>query len=143
MAGMPPGIMLDKGQRMSNMDVIKSLYETFKDKNWDRFGELSDPNLEWIQNEGFPKGKHSRGYKQVVENVFEVFARDWETWSFEICEYLDAGDNIIVLGAYKGTHKVTAKEFSAAAAHVFDLKDGRVRRFRQYTDTAQIWKAIT
>ena len=128
---------------MSNMDVIKSLYGAIEDKDWDRFGELSDPNLEWIQNEGFPKGKHSRGYRDVVKNVFDVFAKDWEAWSFEIGEFLDAGDSIIVLGTYQGTHKETGRAFTAAAAHVFDLKDGRARRFRQYTDTAEIWKAIT
>lgn len=128
---------------MSNIDVIKSLYETFVKKDWDRFAELSDPNLEWIQNEGFPKGRHSRGAEEVVKNVFDVFAKDWETWSFEIEEHLDAGDKIITLGAYKGQHKETGKKFTAAAAHVFDLKNGRVLRFRQYTDTAQIWKAMT
>jgi len=128
---------------MSNLNVIKALYKSFANKDWDRFAELSDPDLEWIQNEGFPKGKHSFGTKEVVKNVFDVFAKDWETWSFEIEEYLEAGDNIIVIGAYQGRHKETGREFTAAAAHVFDLKDGRVRRFRQYTDTAQIWKAMT
>ena len=128
---------------MSNLDVIKALYKSFANKDWDRFAELSDPGLEWIQNEGFPKGKHSFGTKEVVKNVFDVFAKDWETWSFEIEEYLEAGDNIIVIGSYQGQHKETGREFTAAAAHVFDLKGGRVRRFRQYTDTAQIWKAMT
>ena len=128
---------------MSNLDVIKALYKSFANKDWDRFAELSDPGLEWIQNEGFPKGKHSFGTKEVVKNVFDVFAKDWETWSFEIEEYLEAGDNIIVIGSYQGRHKETGKEFSAAAAHVIDLKGGRVRRFRQYADTAQIWKAMS
>ena len=128
---------------MSNLDVIRDLYECFSRKDYERFKELCDPDLEWIQNEGFPKGRHSYGTEEVVKNVFQVFEQDWETWSFEIKEYLDAEDNIIVLGAYTGRHKETGKEFTAAAAHVFDLEDGRVLRFRQYTDTAQIWKAIT
>ena len=128
---------------MLNLDVIKSLYESIANKDWQHFKELSDPKLEWIQNEGFPKGRHSIGAEEVLKNVFDVFEQDWETWSFDIKEYLDAGDNIIVLGAYQGRHKKTGKKFTAAAAHVFDLKDGRVRRFRQYTDTAQIWKAMT
>ena len=42
---------------MSNLDVIKALYESIANKDWHRFAELSDPGLEWIQNEGFPKGK--------------------------------------------------------------------------------------
>ena len=95
---------------MSNLDVIKALYKSFANKDWDRFAELSDPGLEWIQNEGFPKGKHSFGTKEVVKNVFDVFAKDWETWSFEIEEYLEAGDNIIVIGSYQGRHKETASK---------------------------------
>lgn len=127
---------------MSSLDVINALYESIAKKDWQRFKSLTDPKLEWIQNKGFPKGRHSRGAEEVLKNVFDVFSKDWETWSFDIEEYLDAGDNVIVLGAYQGRHKKTGKEFTAAAAHIFDLKDGRVRRFRQYTDTAQIWKAI-
>ena len=31
---------------MSNLDVIKALYESIAKKDWQRFKELSDPKLE-------------------------------------------------------------------------------------------------
>ena len=43
-----------------------------------------------------------------------------------------------VLGNYTGRHKETGKSMRAATAHVFDIRNGRIRRFRQYTDTAII-----
>ena len=50
---------------------------------------------------------------------------------------------MIVLGTYQGRHRGSGRAFTAAAAHIYDLIDGQIRRFRQYTDTAMIRQAIT
>ena len=128
---------------MSNVDVIRRLYESFQAKDYGEFKRLCDSDLEWIQNEGFPNGGRHRGADQVVENVFRSFAKHWDQWSFAIQEILDAGDHVIVLGEYSGRHKETGKSFRAAAAHVYNLRNGLVHRFRQYTDTAVIRDATT
>jgi ketosteroid isomerase-like protein len=57
-------------------------------------------------------------------------------------EYLDAGDTIVAIGEYHGTYKSTGKSMSAAFAHVYDLRDGRITRFRQFTDTAMLRAAM-
>ena len=71
----PGATSLKKEKAMSNLDVIKALYESIANKDWHRFKDLTDPELEWIQNKGFPKGRHSHGVEEVVKNVFDVFAR--------------------------------------------------------------------
>ena len=58
--------------------------------------------------------------------MFKAFNNDWESWSFAIEQYLDAGETIIVIGCYTGNHRQSGKSFSSPAAHVYDLKDGKV-----------------
>jgi ketosteroid isomerase-like protein len=129
-------------QHMTNLEVIQELYRTFREKDYDAFLHICTPDLEWIQNEGFPRGATRRGAKAVVEGVFKAFNNDWELWSFDIEQYLDAGETIIVIGSYTGCHRLSGKSFCSPAAHVYDICDGKVFRFRQFTDTKVIWDAI-
>ncbi|ELY71442.1 nuclear transport factor 2 family protein [Natrinema versiforme] len=48
--------------------------------------------------------------------------------------FIDAGETVIVAGAYVGT--VGEETFDIAFAHVFDLRDGRIRRWTSYRDSA-------
>lgn len=127
---------------MTNIEIIQKLYRTFKDKDYLSFRQICNPNLEWVQNPGFPNGSTNYGANAVVDNVFEAFNRDWKSWSFQIEEYLDAGDSIIVIGFYQGTHKASGKSFRSDAAHIYDLVDSKVTKFRQFADTKVIWDAF-
>lgn len=127
---------------MTNLDVVRELYRSFRERDYEAFLRLCSPDLEWIQNEGFPRGSTKRGAQTVVEQVFKTFNHDWENWRFDIEEYLDAGETIIVIGTYSGVHRGTGKSMRSPAAHVYDLADGKVTRFRQFTDTKVIWDAM-
>lgn len=128
---------------MNNIEVIQELYRIFRAQDYDAFGIICAPDLEWIQNKGFPRGSTYRGADAVIESVFKVFNQDWDTWRFQIEEYLDAGYSVVVLGFYQGIHRVSQKSFCSPAAHVYDLVDGKVTRFRQFTDTKVIWDAMS
>lgn len=127
---------------MTNRAIIEELYRAFREKDYQAFKQICVPEIEWIQNEGFPRGATRRGAQTVIDDVFKAFNNDWEDWRFQIEEYLDAGDKIVVIGFYQGRHRETGKQFHAPAAHVYDLTDGKVVRFRQFTDTKVIWNAM-
>lgn len=127
---------------MNNIQVIQELYRAFREKDYNSFRQICIPDLVWIQNEGFPRGSSHYGVDAVIEEVFKAFNNDWEAWQFHIEEYLDAGRSVIVLGVYEGIHRVSQKSFRSSAAHIYDLVDGKVVRFRQFTDTKVIWDAM-
>ncbi len=59
-----------------------------------------------------------------------------------MCADFFGEETIIVIGSYAGRHYVTGKVFRSPAAHVYDVGDGKVSRFRQFTDTKVIWDAM-
>lgn len=128
---------------MTNIEVIQELYRAFREEDYGAFTDICTTDIEWIQNEGFPSGATYRGASSVVEGVFKAFNYDWEYFSFDIEQYLDAGDSIIVIGSYVGKHRKSTKLVRAGTAHVFELHDGKVLRFRQFTDTKVIWDAMS
>jgi hypothetical protein len=128
---------------MSNVEVIEELYRAFREKDYDAFRQLCTPDIAWIQNEGFPGGSTYYGAEAVIENVFKAFNQHWDSWKFHIEESLDAGRSVIVIGFYKGIHRTTHKSFRSPATHIYDLVNGKVAKFRQFTDTKVICDAMS
>jgi ketosteroid isomerase-like protein len=122
----------------SNLEIVQDLYEAFATQDRDEILDIFDPDIEWIQNEGFPGGGRYVGAEEVLDHAFGRLATDWESWKAVVGRWLVAGESIVALGSYEGTHRTTGKSMTAAFAHVYWLCDGRVVRFEQYADTAEV-----
>jgi uncharacterized protein len=124
---------------LKNVKVVQDAYAAFtrgdipgvlkqcaNDIDWQVFGP---PEL--------PVGGQRKGTSEV-----QAFFRDVDaTWDFERFEprqFIAQGDDVVALGLYAGTAKGTGRPFKAEFAHVFTVRDGRVVRFREYTDTANL-----
>lgn len=127
---------------MGNLEIVKSLYTAIVSRDPDTILKIFNPNIEWIQNEGFPGGGKHVGADAVLNDVFAKFRQEWEIWQVNVEEWLDAGDTIVALGEYRGVYKSTGKSTTAAFAHVYKLKSGRIVRFQQYTDTLKVAEAM-
>ena len=62
--------------------------------------------------------------------------------TFEPREYIAEGDRVAATGSYSGTAKATGREFVCDWAMVFELRGGKVARFREFTDTFAIARAF-
>jgi ketosteroid isomerase-like protein len=122
----------------SNLEIVQGLYKAFEAQDRDQILAIFDPEIEWIQNEGFPGGGRYVGAETVLDEVFARLGRDWKAWQADVGRWLVAGESIVALGAYQGTHRTTGRSMTAAFAHVYWLYDGRVVRFEQYADTAKV-----
>ena len=129
---------------MTSVEIIENLYSAFRNKDYDSFRTLCSEDVEWIQNEGFPKGGHHRGADAVIKNVFQQFDEDWTYFKYRIDEMFESrdGSRVVVVGAYLGEHRQTCKTIEAAAVHLYDLENHKLKRFRQFTDTAMITSAL-
>src|SRR6478672_6635699 len=64
--------------------------------------------IEWQQAQGLPHGGTYNGVAEVRANIFDPLDRDWwSEFSAVPDEFLDAGDEVIVLGRYRGVAKQT------------------------------------
>jgi uncharacterized protein len=127
---------------MNNIEVIQELYRAFREKDYDAFLRISTDDLEWIQNKGFPEGATYKGASEVIEAVFKANHSNWEGFAYNIEQFLNASNSVIVIGSYTGSNRISGRSMSAAAAHIYDLRDGKVCRFRMFADTKAIWDAM-
>lgn len=99
-------------------------------------------STEWTEMAGFPCAGTYIGPDAVVENVFEVLGNEWDCYRLKVDRLLDAGDTIVAVGTYSGTYRKTGKQMTARVVHVWDLQDGKVTKFEQFTDTALVAAAM-
>lgn len=126
---------------MTNVEIVQRMYAAFGERDRATILELFDPQIEWVQNEGFPGGGRHVGAEAVLTNVFAKFRQVWDVWQAVVTEWLDAGGAVVAIGEYRGTYKATGRSMRAAFAGLYRVRAGRIVSFHQYTDTAKIVEA--
>jgi len=129
---------------MSALEIVRGSYEAFARHDLDAVLADMDPDIEWYQAQGLPHGGLYRGLDEVRRNIFEPLDRDWWVeFSAEPDEFIDAGEEVVVLGRYRGVAKGTGKRLDVPFVHVWVLREGKAIRFRQFLDTAGWVEALS
>ncbi|GLY36760.1 hypothetical protein Amsp01_027840 [Amycolatopsis sp. NBRC 101858] len=123
---------------MSTVDVIRAHYAA-SDRG-DLPGMLAPlgPGTTWTEAAGFPYAGTYTGPDEVRRHVFEPIGRDWDGYRFTLADLLDAGDTVVGVGTYTGTHRRTGRSFTARVAHLWRFDGGEVISFEQIVDSAPV-----
>jgi ketosteroid isomerase-like protein len=78
-----------------------------------------------------------------VGKFFEKVAQAYDFTQFEPREFIAQNDSVVAIVDYAGKMKKTGKSYTAQAAMLFVFKDGKVTKFREYTDTAGLAAALS
>jgi ketosteroid isomerase-like protein len=126
-----------------NVKVVQGLYEAFGKGDIASVLGAMDPQIEWREAENFiyADGNPYVGPDAVL-GVFMRIGAEWEGFTVGAEGVLDAGDTAVGHGYYSGTYRKNGKRARAQFAHFFTLRDGKIVKFQQYTDTAQ-FKEVT
>lgn len=100
------------------------------------------PQVRWTEMAGFPCAGTWIGPQAVAANVFEVLGEAWEDYRFELERLIDAGDQVVGVGTYRGRYRATGKSLEARVAHVWTVHGGQVVAFEQFTDTLLVDRAM-
>ncbi len=125
---------------MSNVDVIRGIYDAFAAGDVPGVLGRMAPDIVWMEAENFPyaNGNPYVGPEAVAGGVFMRCATEWDGFACQIDEVVDAGDTVIAFGRYLGTYKATGKPQNTQMAHVWRVADGKAVRFQQYADTLAV-----
>src|SRR5947209_4174429 len=127
-----------------NVQLIRGMYEAFANGDVAAvLGKMHD-DIDWREAENFIYADRNPyiGPKAVLDGVFMRLASEWDAFTVTPEEWLDAGNHVVVLGTYTGTHKNSGKAVRAQFAHVWAAKGARVLRFQEYTDTKQFAEVV-
>lgn len=126
---------------MGNVNLVKDLYAAFGRGDVPAVLNAMSPDIHWHEAEGnpyMPSGEAWVGPDAVLNNLFMKLGAEFEGFSVHPKSFHDAGDSVIVEARYSGKYKATGKSLNAQVCHVWDVKNGKLIRFQQYVDTAQL-----
>jgi uncharacterized protein len=127
-----------------SITAARRSYEAFARGDLDAVLADMHDEIEWQQAQGLPHGGVYNGIADVRANIFDPLDRDWwSEFSAVPDEFLDAGDEVVVLGRYRGVAKGTGKQLDVPFVHVWSFRDGKAWRFRQFLDTAGWREALS
>jgi ketosteroid isomerase-like protein len=104
-------------------------------------GAFAD-DIEWYEAEGMPYGGLHRGGEAVAQNVFGPITEDVDGFAVTPEELVGSGGSVAAVVRYTGTGKATGKALDLPAVHVWDIRDGKAARFRQFIDTVRFAEVV-
>ena len=124
-----------------NVEIVRRLYRAAenigKDDLYEAIPELirqfADPEIEWVEAPSRIDGRTYRGH-EGVQRALEHWLDHFEEYRFEIREILDCGDDVLVTGRDEGRGAVSGAPVSADSYQVFTIRDGRITRYRGFSD---------
>ena len=124
------------------VEVVKGLYDAFGRGDVPGvLGAMTD-DIEWNEAEGMPYGGVYRGGDSVAQNVFGPITEDIPDFAVTPEEYFEAGGRVAVVTRYTGTGKATGKTLDLPVVHVWDVRNGKIARFRQFADTVKFREVV-
>jgi ketosteroid isomerase-like protein len=125
-----------------SVEVLKDAYEAFGRGDVPAVLEAMTDDIEWYEAEGMPYDGLYHGGDAVVQNVFGPITTDLLNYTVAPEEFIASGDTVAVVVRYIGTGKATGKELDLTVVHVWDVRDGKIARFRQFADTARFLEVV-
>lgn len=129
---------------MDNKSFVRSLYDAFGrgDAATVLGGLAADVQWREAETQPYAEGNPYDSPQRVGEEVFGRIMADFDGFTVTPKHYVAEDDTVVVTGRYTGTHKASGDSLDAQFAHVWTVSDGKVQRFQQYTDTAQMSKLL-
>ena len=123
----------------NNTTLIQTMYAAFGRGDIQTILDHLAPDVEWTLNgpEVIPYSGKKVGPSQVV-TFFEALASTQDHPKLTIDEYIAQGDKVATVGRYSAVVKSTGKVIDGPVAHIFTIKNGKVVRFLDFVDTAQM-----
>jgi ketosteroid isomerase-like protein len=128
----------------SNVQAVKAAYDAFLRGDIDAILAMLDENVEWQAVKGTEGVAPHAGVRRGPGAVKEFFAQVAATIQFsrfEPKEYIAQGDQVAVVGEYSARIATTGRSVTSDWVMVFTFRNGRMVRFREWTDSAQLVRA--
>ena len=125
-----------------NVSLVRGLYEAFGRGDVPAVLAGFADDIEWNEAEGMPYGGQYHGPDAVAENVFAPITNDFDDFAVTPEEFLADGDTVVTIVRYTGTAKETGNALDLQAAHAWNVRDGKIARFRLFGDATVVNAAL-
>jgi ketosteroid isomerase-like protein len=121
------------------LETVRTFYSAIASGDTGKMVDLMTSDIEWISVVDF--NVQEKGPAEVMKKVFAPLMQEWESFSPSPSEFLVDGSTVVSLGRFACVHRATHKRADLPYAHVWDVREGKIWRHRQYLDTMALEEA--
>ncbi|AFU69187.1 NTF2_like superfamily protein [Psychroflexus torquis ATCC 700755] len=125
----------------TNLTIIENLYKAFATGDMPTVVGHMDSNIIWNEAESNSLADCNPyiGSEAVLNGVFARIGGMYESFALHNIELHEMSyDKVFATLRYTLKVKATGKEVDVQAAHLWNLKDGKIIEFQQYVDTKKL-----
>lgn len=134
----------DEVTDQDNLRIVQEGYADFARGDVQTLLGKFAEDIEWVipGSKGNPLTGTYKGRSRVAE-FFKLLSDLTEINTFEPLEFIVQGNKVVVLGRETGRVKSTGRTFQSDWAMAFTLRNGKVVKFQEYADTANLDAAFS
>ncbi len=116
-----------------NVEIVRAAFEAFLEGDQEKTAQLVDPALEFHGTiGGLQEGQIAHGQSEIDQTFESEDLEAWEERRLEPEEFVDAGDDVVVLLHEYRRGKGSGVELETETAVVVTVSGGRVARIQGY-----------
>jgi uncharacterized protein len=118
------------------LEIVKAFYAKLTAGDADGALALMADDIEWIIMMDYKVD--GRGPQRVLQGVLVPAMQEWKPYTLTPHEFICDGGKIVSVGRFKGTNRMTGKHVEVDYSRIWEVKDGKITRHRQFIDTGKI-----
>ncbi|WP_154325924.1 MULTISPECIES: nuclear transport factor 2 family protein [Haloferax] len=126
----------------TNVEILESAYEAYNRGDIDAVLSVFSEDIEWIEPDGAPSPGSHIGPDAVLNDIFMETMATFEDLSVEPERFIDGGDTVVGVGRFRGKDRESGNRFDVSFAHICDMKDGKITKCVNSTDTAAMLRVF-
>ncbi len=116
-----------------SVDVVNEAYSSFAKGDISGLLESVSDDTDWSSPASLPHGGDFSG-KDGVLKFFQGIGAMWDSLTIEVEGVADTGDGLVLTVVEASGTLKSGGAAGYGAAHAFNVRDGKITRFREYVD---------
>ena len=117
----------------TSVDLVNGAYSAFAKGDIPALLESLSDDVDWSSPAALPHGGDFSG-KDGVLKFFQGIGAMWDPLVVEVEGVADAGDGLVLALVHASGTRKGGGAAGYGAAHAFNVRDGKIVRFREYVD---------
>jgi ketosteroid isomerase-like protein len=122
-----------------NVEIVRRVYGGWAVGDFSE-GDVFDPDVEFEMVD-WPEAGKSQGV-EAMRRTWQAALGAWDDFRAEPHEFIEVGEQVVVLTHARGRGKGSGAEVSADTATVWTLDAGKIVRLALYWDSAKALEAV-
>ncbi len=124
-----------------NVEGVRQGFEAMNRGDLDGLLDMLDPDIVWHQPADLPDAVVAHGHAGLMD-IMQRWLEEWDEYSVELEELIDAGDRVVVVQRIRGKGKGSGVETEMREAHVYKIRERRPVEAWQYRTKEEALEAV-